>query len=212
MEIEIDHLQVARPTEIFTHPLIAEVVGASFDRPPNTRNFTVRFPRVVKIHHDRQVEDVLDLVEYQKRADQSQACTTDEDDQVKEAWLTKLAYPAYNHRLVRETSSPDSIGSDQNAITVPHSTPASKQANNKNKRTLLEGNDATMLPVEQKVRLNVEPLTLSGDSHLGSSQQDQRSSTIENSPRLKHQSRCRRMGNTINSQIRKTTNTNEYRR
>lgn len=35
-KIDIDQLQVAQPTELFTCPLVVEVIGAGFDRPPNT--------------------------------------------------------------------------------------------------------------------------------------------------------------------------------
>jgi DNA ligase-4 len=71
IEIDIDQLQVARPTELFTRPLVVKVVGAGFDRPPNTRDFTLRFPRVVKIHHNRCVEDALDFIEYQQLTNRS---------------------------------------------------------------------------------------------------------------------------------------------
>ena len=104
MEIDIDRLQVAQPTELFTRPLVVEVVGAGFDRPPNMRYFTLRFPRLVKIHHDRCVEDALDFVEYQQLADRSRAHAIDEDDQVKEAWLMKLGYPRRGHRSTRVQS------------------------------------------------------------------------------------------------------------
>ena len=177
MEIDIDQLQVGQPTELFTRPLVVEVVGAGFDRLPNTRNFTLRFPRVVKIHHDRSVEDALDFVEYQQLADRSRASTIDEDDQVKEAWLMKLGYPRHGHKLARGTYSQDSISSDRSVATVSHSTSASHRVTNKNKRTLLEGNDTVILPVEKKARLNNEPPILSADSNHGS-QHDQRSSTI----------------------------------
>jgi DNA ligase 4 len=177
MEIDIDQLQVAQPTELFTSPLVVEVVGAGFDRPPNTRYFTLRFPRVVKIHHDRRVEDVLDFVEYQQLADRSRAYATDEDDQVKEAWLTKLGHPRHGHRSMRETYSQDSISSDRSVATVTYSTVASHQVTNKNKRTLPEGNDTAMLPIKKKARLNIEPLILRANSNHGS-QYDQRSSTV----------------------------------
>jgi DNA ligase 4 len=177
MEIDIDQLQVAQPTELFTRPLVVEVVDAGFDRSPNTRYFTLRFPRVVKIHHDRRVEDVLDFVEYQQLADRSRASTTDEDDQVKEAWLVKLGYPRHGHRLARETYSQDSISSDRSVAMVSHSTAASHRVTNKNKRTLPEGNETAILPIEKKARLDIEPPILSADSNHGS-QHDQRSSTI----------------------------------
>jgi hypothetical protein len=177
MEIDMDQLQMAQPTELFTRPLVVEVVGAGFDRPPNTRYFTLRFPRVIKIHHDRRVEDVLGFVEYQQLADRGRARATDEDDQVKEAWLMKLGYPRHGHRLVRETYSQDSISSDRSVATVSHSIIASYRVTNKNKRTLPEGNETAILPIKKKARLNIELLILRENSNNGS-QYGQRSSTI----------------------------------
>jgi DNA ligase-4 len=128
MEIDVNRLQVAQPTELSTRSLVFEVVGAGFDRPPNTRYFTLRFPHIVKIHHDRLVEDVLDFVEYQQLADRSRASVTDEDDLVKEAWLVKLGYSRHGHRSTREKDSQDSIGSDRSVATISHSTSASHHA------------------------------------------------------------------------------------
>jgi len=44
------------PTHLFRQPMVAEVIGAGFDRPPNAQYFTLRFPRIVKIHNDRSVQ------------------------------------------------------------------------------------------------------------------------------------------------------------
>lgn len=167
-EIDIDQLQVAQPTELLARPLVVEVVGAGFDRPPNTCYFTLRFPRVVKIHYDSRVEDVLDFVEYQQLAERSRASTIDEDEQVKEAWLRKLGHPRYGHRSTREAHSQDSISSDRSVAPVLHSISVSHRVINKNKRTLLEGNDTVILSIEKNARLNNEPPILSADSNCGS--------------------------------------------
>lgn len=121
MEIDIDKLQVAQPTGLFTRPLVVEVVSAGFDRPPNTRYFTLHFPRVVKIHHNRRIKDVPDFVEYQQLTDRSRAYATDRDNQVKEAWLIKLDYPTHDHRSTRETYSQDSISTARSVATDSHS-------------------------------------------------------------------------------------------
>ncbi|KAG7130939.1 DNA ligase 4 like protein [Verticillium longisporum] len=42
-----------QPAELFSRPFIVEVVGAGFDKPANSPYFTLRFPRVLKIHDDR---------------------------------------------------------------------------------------------------------------------------------------------------------------
>lgn len=56
------------PSHLFRQPAVAEVVGAGFDRPPNAQYLTLRFPRLVKIHSDRSVLDVMSFAEYQSLA------------------------------------------------------------------------------------------------------------------------------------------------
>jgi len=36
--------------------MVAKVIGAGFNRSPNAQYFTLRFPRIVKIHNDRSVQ------------------------------------------------------------------------------------------------------------------------------------------------------------
>lgn len=43
-------------------------MGAGFDKPANARHFTLRFPRVQKIHLDRTVKETVSFVELQKMA------------------------------------------------------------------------------------------------------------------------------------------------
>ncbi|KFA81692.1 hypothetical protein S40288_08085 [Stachybotrys chartarum IBT 40288] len=42
-----------QPTDLFKYPFTVEVVGAGFDKPANAEYFTLRFPRVLKVHEDR---------------------------------------------------------------------------------------------------------------------------------------------------------------
>ena len=64
IHIEISSKSFQLPTELFTTPAVVKVVGAGFDRPPNERFFTLRFPRIQKIHRDRLPVDSLDFDEY----------------------------------------------------------------------------------------------------------------------------------------------------
>jgi DNA ligase-4 len=62
MEVRSELASVQLPTTLFTRPA---VVGAGFDRPSNSHYHTLRFPRVVKIHHDRSFLDAVDFAAYQ---------------------------------------------------------------------------------------------------------------------------------------------------
>ncbi|KAK5069354.1 hypothetical protein LTR51_008604 [Lithohypha guttulata] len=83
----------ALPTHLFSQPAVAEVIGAGFDRPANARYNTLRFPRILKIHHDRNINDVVELAAYQRMARVSDEMLDDNDDMnLYHAWLDKLGY------------------------------------------------------------------------------------------------------------------------
>ena len=53
LEVKLDQKQMLRPTELFSNLFVVEVMGAEFDKPADVRYFTLRFPRLQKIHEDR---------------------------------------------------------------------------------------------------------------------------------------------------------------
>jgi DNA ligase-4 len=78
-----------QPTELFNHPFVVEVVGAGFDKPANSRYYTLRFPRVVKIHNDRSFRDAIGFEELQETA---KRCLEIPDDREieEESWFRRL--------------------------------------------------------------------------------------------------------------------------
>jgi len=80
MEVRIDQAQLRQPTELFKKPLVVEVVGAGFDKPADVRYFTLRFPRIQKVHEDRSYRDVVSFDELQESADRSKPMRGDEID------------------------------------------------------------------------------------------------------------------------------------
>ncbi|ETN44055.1 uncharacterized protein HMPREF1541_10920 [Cyphellophora europaea CBS 101466] len=59
------------PSAIFMRPLVVEVVGASFDRLPNSRFESLRFPRIVKVHLDLSYTDATITEQYVQMAAKS---------------------------------------------------------------------------------------------------------------------------------------------
>ncbi|KAK5936458.1 hypothetical protein PMZ80_011302 [Knufia obscura] len=83
----------ALPTHLFSQAAVAEVIGAGFDRPADARYSTLRFPRVVKIHHDRGLQEVVDFVEYQAMAQTSREALQDDPEGTDQhSWLARLGY------------------------------------------------------------------------------------------------------------------------
>ncbi|KAM4067443.1 ATP dependent DNA ligase [Hirsutella rhossiliensis] len=58
-DVVLDPNRGLRPKALFQHPFIVEIEGAGFDKPANARYYTLRFPRVLKIHDDRSGKKVL---------------------------------------------------------------------------------------------------------------------------------------------------------
>ena len=64
MDVHNDLAVGKLPTSLFTRPAVVEVVGARFDRPLSSHRYTLRFPRVLKIHYDRTIVDTTDSTTY----------------------------------------------------------------------------------------------------------------------------------------------------
>lgn len=75
---------------VFDQPFVFEVMGSGFDKLPNTNYFTLRFPRVLKIHWDRTFKDTVSLAEYEDMADQARQIPDDATSQEDAAWIAKL--------------------------------------------------------------------------------------------------------------------------
>ena len=57
-----------RMSVVFKQPFVFEIAGSGFDKPPNRTIFTLRFPRVTKIHWDRDWKHSVSLDELQTMA------------------------------------------------------------------------------------------------------------------------------------------------
>jgi DNA ligase-4 len=78
-----------QPVELFKRPFMVEVVGAGFDKPANTRHYTLRFPRVLKIHEDRSLRDVVSFEELQEMAQSCLGIPRDGEEE-EGSWSSKL--------------------------------------------------------------------------------------------------------------------------
>jgi ATP-dependent DNA ligase len=90
MEVIIDQKQLRKPTELFKKPFVVELMGAGFDRPADTNYWTLRFPRIQKVHEDRTSKDVVSFVELQELAHECQHLAPENADEAEKVWLARL--------------------------------------------------------------------------------------------------------------------------
>lgn len=56
---------------VFKSPFVVEMLGSGFDKPGNTQYYTLRFPRVLKVHWDRHFQDAISFSELQNLAEKT---------------------------------------------------------------------------------------------------------------------------------------------
>ncbi|OTA94832.1 hypothetical protein M434DRAFT_10355 [Hypoxylon sp. CO27-5] len=79
-----------RPTEVFTDPLVFDMRCFSFDKAQNTTFWSMRFPSVSKIHHDRSYWDTISFAELQEIALNATEMPEVEDSQEMRQWISAL--------------------------------------------------------------------------------------------------------------------------
>lgn len=75
---------------IFKKPFIFEVLGGGFDKPSNSAWYTLRWPRVLKIHQDRGWKDAVCLEQLQQMALEARTFTIRGVREEIEGWSKKL--------------------------------------------------------------------------------------------------------------------------
>ncbi|KAL1959940.1 hypothetical protein VTO42DRAFT_608 [Malbranchea cinnamomea] len=88
--VKVDQVQLPSIEVIFKKPFVVDLVGFGFERPPNVRYFTLRFPRIVKIHSDRTFRDATSFEHLQRLAETARSVPADELSQEMTMWAARL--------------------------------------------------------------------------------------------------------------------------
>ncbi|KAL0259074.1 hypothetical protein SLS55_006579 [Diplodia seriata] len=70
-----------RPSVVFTEPLVVEVLGSSFEKPPNEDFHMLRHPRVLRTHTDRSWEDCITMQGLAQIAREAREAPPDDESQ-----------------------------------------------------------------------------------------------------------------------------------
>lgn len=88
-DIRIRYRQYIMST-IFREPFVFEVLGSGFDKQSNQNFYTLRFPRVLKIHWDRTWKDTVDFDELQDMAERERTFSSQDAPSEMAAWARRL--------------------------------------------------------------------------------------------------------------------------
>src|SRR6266536_769007 len=89
-EVRHDQSQLRKMTHLFKQPIVVDLMGASFEKPSGVGYFTLRFPRLQKIHEDRSFKDAVSFDELQKLADEARNVPADMIEEEEINWNARL--------------------------------------------------------------------------------------------------------------------------
>lgn len=128
MDISIDTKQTKAPDVLFKTPFVVEIMGSGYERAPNATYWTLRHPRLHKLHGDRTITDTVSFSELQDMAKTAQTAPDDATSQEDREWIAKLerADPKSKNILDRSqstTTTTTSPGKSPASLTTASRTP-----------------------------------------------------------------------------------------
>lgn len=120
MNISIDTKQMKTPEVLFKTPFVVEILGSGYERVPNATYWTLRHPRLHKIHGDRSVLDTVSFDELQNMAKTAQTTPVDATSEEDREWIEKLerADPKSKYILDKSPSTATTPGKSPDSVTI----------------------------------------------------------------------------------------------
>lgn len=156
---------------LFTQPLVVEVKGTGFDKPPNTGFFTLRFPRVIKIHLDRSVKETVGFDELQAMAEEAMNAPEGDFDDDVAMWKEKLigSERGGQGELCSWEDTPERGSVPRVDRITPNSQISPKNIKRPSLPTFVRMDTAEMLPTERRLATGGVTLQSSSPSSTGGS-------------------------------------------
>jgi DNA ligase-4 len=106
---------------VFKTPFVVEMLGSGFEKLSGARYYTLRFPRILKIHWDRSFEDAASFSELQLLAEDARSVPTEELTQEKDEWnkRLKVGNGSSEYIVTRSQSLPSTTDSSSKSSQSP---------------------------------------------------------------------------------------------
>ncbi|KAL4904436.1 hypothetical protein BDW74DRAFT_185689 [Aspergillus multicolor] len=105
---------------VFKTPFVVEVLGSGFEKPSGARYYTLRFPRILKVHSDRSLDDTASFRELQVLAEAAVSVPTDELLEQEAEWANRIRSGTSKSGYCSDDSQTSStIGSPASPKAIP---------------------------------------------------------------------------------------------
>lgn len=109
------HTNLPSMDVVFETPFVVEMLGSGFEKPSDARFYTLRFPRVLKIHWERTFEEAISFSELQDLAEKARSVPEEELCEERISWAARLKalnggseYIVDRSQSISQTTSPTS--------------------------------------------------------------------------------------------------------
>jgi DNA ligase-4 len=160
-DVEYGHANLRRATSLFMKPFVVEMMGSGFEKPSNARYFTLRFPRILKIHNDRTFREAASYRELQLLAEDARSIPDDDLSQEREEWRKRLKVGnGLNQYVLQRSRSPSSRSSSVEPDAYGEGAESSDTSHNEDDPfSLLSGGNSQQAPIEDGVLAENENLS-----------------------------------------------------
>ncbi|KAJ5272397.1 Nucleic acid-binding OB-fold [Penicillium angulare] len=110
--VEYGNQAIPQASKLFKDPFVVEMMGSGFEKPSGVRYFALRFPRILKIHADRNFKDAASFRELQNLAEEARSILTEDLPEEREHWRKRLKVGSgLDQYMVQRSESPSSRSS-----------------------------------------------------------------------------------------------------
>ncbi|KAI9933091.1 hypothetical protein MW887_007562 [Aspergillus wentii] len=138
--VEYGQSTIPHADVIFKTPFVVEMLGSGFEKRSGSRIYTLRFPRIQKIHWDRTFEDAVSLSELQLLAESARS-VPGEDVQEHEEWTKRLKQGTRSAQYIVQRSQ--SVVSTTSTSSRPALSPVKRSTWPNSPRNSQSGLDST---------------------------------------------------------------------
>ena len=122
--LEYGNPGLPRASMVFKKPFIVEMMGSGFEKPSGVRYYTLRFPRVLKVHADRGFEEAASFRELQVLSEEARSVPTTEILDERGNWCKRLKVGSGADQYISRSqslSSHSSIDDESETDSSPNS-------------------------------------------------------------------------------------------
>lgn len=155
LDVMFEQRSMHRPTELFKQAFVVEVLGSGFEKLANSAHFTLRFPRVLKIHSDRAITETVSFNELQQLAKRTYEVPQYAASQEDQEWIAALERAEPRSRYIVDKSQSTTPSKSTGSFTASGTIATPNMRSKLRSAVLVRTDTGELLPHKDPHRIHV---------------------------------------------------------